>query len=522
MSKGKKKAFTLIGLCALMAVAIGLYVWLPKGESEDTEDADTSEGTVQVAKINKDDICAVTIAGSGREEISLVKQGEEWKLSDLPEAAVLSETVEGMFTNVNPVMATKALGTGESSEYGTEVAELSDYGLDEPALSVTLKMSDGKEHAFTFGGEVPTTGGRYGLYEGSGQVYAFAAAIYNAFDVEKNSLIEKEEIADINEDYLTSISVRADGKKDFYAEIVPDDKKVDAYTNWVISKPYKKPLAGSSTDDWSKLQGFFTSVRFDELVEYDCKDFGKYGLDKPLATVEVHYFETKDGYVAPEETAAPNDGGVSRSNTNTNKANTVPDEYKDKKSYELLFGTTDEEGNPYVCFKGSRQVYTMAAASADNMLDVDAYTYMDHCVYSTLATDINGYDVTFADGRKMSVTRTAKKGEDGKDQNVWTLDGRTVPEDQQEEFLSPYSKMFLLEYTSEAKDDVKAESSKPVLSVVFHEEGRDVAVKYLPYDGTNFYRVDKDGMDYFLADKRSVDAVITAFESLSELSQSIE
>ncbi len=55
------------------------------------------------------------------------------------------------------------------------------------------------------------------------------------------------------------------------------------------------------------------------------------------------------------------------------------------------------------------------------------------------------------------------------------------------------------------------------MTIVFHEEKRDVTVRYLPYDGTNFYRVDKDGMDYFLVDKRSVDDVVTAFGSLPEL-----
>ena len=158
----------------------------------------------------------------------------------------------------------------------------------------------------------------------------------------------------------------------------------------------------------------------------------------------------------------------------------------------------------------------MAASDVENMLGADAYTYMDRCVYSTLATDIKGYDVTIGN-KKISVTHTTEAGEDSKDKNVWTLNGKTVSDSQEQEFLSPYSKAFLLEFTSEAKDDVKPESSKPLMTIVYHEETRDVTVKYLPYDGTNFYRVDKDGMDYFLVDKRSVDDVVSAFESLLDL-----
>lgn len=54
--------------------------------------------------------------------------------------------------------------------------------------------------------------------------------------------------------------------------------------------------------------------------------------------------------------------------------------------------------------------------------------------------------------------------------------------------------------------------------MVFHEESRDVTVKFLPYDGTNFYRVDKDGMDYFLVDKLLVDDVIEKFKSIEKMS----
>ena len=53
--------------------------------------------------------------------------------------------------------------------------------------------------------------------------------------------------------------------------------------------------------------------------------------------------------------------------------------------------------------------------------------------------------------------------------------------------------------------------------IVYHEANRDVTVTYRPYDGTNFYRVDKNGMDYFLVDKLSVDAVIEAFKTLPDV-----
>ncbi len=504
MAKGKKRAVTLIALCVLMAAAIGLYVFLPEGESDDDKDGAADAETIEVMKVASDQISSVRISGEGREDISLVREGDEWKLSDLPKAPLDKEAVEGMFTNLDPVKAVQRL----------DVTELSEYGLDDPQMIVTIGMSDGAEYELKFGQTVPAAGGMYGMCGGEKDIYTFEEALFSSFDVEKNTLIQKEELAGIDPDHLTSISVCQDGKETFLAEVVSDDKKVDAYTNWVISKPCKKPLAGSSTEDWSTMQGYFTNVTFGDLVEYGCKDLGKYGLDQPSSYVDVKYFEVKDGYEVPEETESPDSGA--KAGGSQNKANTVPDEYKDAKHYRLLFGKKMADGDYYVCLDGSDQVYTLAAQNVEQMLGVDAYTYMDHCVYSTLATDITGYDVTIGK-KKISVSHTTEQDEGGNQKNVWTLNGTRVPDSKEEEFLTPYSKQYLLEFTSAAKDSVKPDSKEPIMTIVFHEEKRDVTVRYLPYDGTNFYRVDKDGMDYFLVDKRSVDDVAAAFGSLLEI-----
>lgn len=504
MSKGKKRTLTLVLLCVLMAAAVCLYMFVPEGKKEDEGEDTAAEDTLDVVKIDTEQISSVRITGEGREEISLLKEGEQWKLTDLPGAPVDADAVSAMFSNLNPVKSGKQLDAGE----------LSEYGLDAPQMVVKIGTSGDAEYEFRFGGEVPAAGGTYGMYGEEQKIYTFEESLYSAFDVKKNSLIKKEDIEDINGEYLTSISVQKDGKENFRAEIVSDDKKVDAYTNWIISKPYKKPLAGSSTEDWTTLQGYFTSVSFGDLVEYGCKDPGQFGLDKPSSFVEVKYFEVKDGYEVPKETEAPD--GASSVSGNKNQANTVPDEYKDEKSYKLFFGNKTEDGNYYVRLDGSENVYTMEAQSVENMLGVDAYTYMDHCVYSTLATDIAGYDVTVGK-KKISVTHKTEQDESGNQKNVWTLNGKNVPDSKEEEFLTPYSKAYLLEFTSSAKDSVKPNDTEPVMTIVFHEGNRDVTVKYLPYDGTNFYRVDKDGMDYFLVDKRSVDDVVSAFESLNDL-----
>jgi hypothetical protein len=516
MPKGKKQALTLIGLCLLLAVGIVLYFVVPKGEDADS-DEDSTTDTVRVMSIDEDSITQVSIQSKEGDDISLKKENDTWTMDEMPDAPIDQDTVESLFNNVSPVTASKELDVGTD--------DLAEYGLDEPQMTVKITTSEGEEYELLFGDTVPTSGGNYGMTADGDKIYTFSETLYSSFDVERNSLITKEEVADIDADYLTLISIKNKNKTTFHAEIVSDEEKVDAYTNWVISKPYEKKLAGSLTDDWTTLEGFYTSVTFQDLVEYGCSNMKKYGLDEPSAEVKVGYFELKDGYEEPEDTDSSDDSDSSDSSSsvtkNTSKAPSVPEEYRDNKSYTLYIGDTNEDGDYYVRLKGSKNVYTLAQSSVTNMTGVDAYTYMDHSVYATLATDLQGYDVTLGSGKSaktIHVTHTTEKDEDDKDKNVWTLNGTTVSDDDEETFLTPFSKAFLLEFTSTAKKKVKS-GDEPVLSIVYHEDSRDVTVTYYPYDGTNFYRVDKDGMNYFLVDKLAVDDVIESFESLLELDQ---
>lgn len=507
MSKGKKQVLTLTVLCLLMIGAIVAYILVPQGKDKEEDTTNSDTASIELADIDVSTICHLEVSGEDMDSLSLDKSGEEWILSKLPKATLDQETVEAMFSPLSPLTAAKKLAAD-----GTNLEE---YDLDEPQMTIAIETADGKKYEIKLGETVPVTGGNYGVWGEDGAVYAFEDTLLQAFSVTQNSLIAKEEIGAIEADYLTSISVKNEGKESFRAEIVPDNKKVDAYTNWVITKPYKKPLAGSSTEEWNALEGYFTTVSFEELAEYNCKNMEKYGLDEPVGEVQVHYFEVPEGYEVPEATANP-DGKVT--SNSTNKANIVPKDKQVAKSYRLTFGSTAPDGSYYVRLNDSKNVYTMDAQSVSDMLGADAYTYMDRCVYSTLATDINGYDVEIGN-KKIHVTRTTREEDDGTTKNVWTLNGNKVSDEQEETFLTPYTKGYLLEFTSEAKDSVKPSSDKPVMKIVFHEETRDVTVTYLPYDGTNFYRVDKDGMDEFLVDKRSVDDMIQAYEALLELDQ---
>lgn len=508
MSKKKKNLFTLLGLCVLLAVCIVLYFVVPKNkdkEAGETDTAEESKDTIVVDEIDSATITKVEIRKSGKTTLALVKKDDEWRFSENRDIPLDSESVTALFNCLNPVAATKTLDK--------EGAKLEEYGLDNPSMTIKLTAA-GKEYQYDLGISVPVEGGYYGLASSGDKIYCMKDTLFSTFDINQNTLIKKDELPEIKDDYMTYIHVDNKKGRDFEAKAVGESERVADYSSWNITKPYARPLA-TSMKDWSTTLGYFNSWTLGELVQYGCEDLSKYGLENPVSVVTVKYFEVKDGYT-PAATATPS---ASDSLAGNETEAVVPEKYRKYKTIQLFIGNKKNDAY-YVCLNGSKNVYTMTGDVVKNMIELDAYTSMDHCVYATLATKIKGFDVTYGN-TAMKITRTAAKEEEKKDDanennNIWHINGKKVPAEEEDTFLTPYSAAYLLEFTAKADDSVKPESNKPVLTIVYHENGRDVTVKYLPYDGTNFYRVDKDGMDYFLVDKRSVDDIITKFKKIEK------
>ena len=528
MSKQKKNLLTLLILFALLAVVLALYFFVPRGGNSGTEENSDAGETITVDTIDTGSIVRLRVK-NGDKELALEKKGKEWRFGDRGDIPLDEEAVSGLLSAFETVKATGSLS------YDPD--RLSEYGLDKPSMSITVETSDGREYAYSLGAGVPVKGGYYGIASKPDKIYFLEQSLYDKMDINYKSLIKKDDLPEIEEDYMTYLHVDNQKGEDFEAKTVSEKEQVASYSSWNITKPYEKPL-GTSIKDWKTTLGYFSALTFDELVEYGSKNPAKYGLDKPSAAITVRYYSAKDGYKpeedsqgdAQDDASGEKDAGTENSedSASSDSAPEIPEQYRQYKTVHLLVGNKKGE-EYYVCLKGSRNVYTMSQAVVENMTKLDAYTAMDHSVYATLATDIKGYEVRCGK-TKLKVTRTpvedTEQNDSGtdttmknKEQNIWKLNGKQISAEDEQDFLTPYSSAYLLEFTSKAKSSVRPADKKPVLTIVYHEEKRDVTVKYLPYDGTNFYRVDKDGMDYFLVDKRSVDDVIAKFRGIEKLGE---
>lgn len=524
MSSKKKNLITLVSLSLVLGICIVLYVFFPSSNNTDSGTKDQEKiNEVTVDAIPENQILSISFSKEGETIWSVNKNQDKWNFSEDKTIPVNKEKMTAIMEELNPITATKKM---------EDVSELqSEYGLDKPQMKLTITAKDGREYQYNIGIKVPKEGmGYYSKTNADDAVYCLKASLVSAIDVTKNSMIQMDELPQIEADYMTYICVDNKKGNDFEAKRVSNKEKVNFYSNWNITKPYEKPLATSALQ-WSTTLGYFNSLSYKELVEYNSSNLDTYGLANPSSVITIKYYEAKKGYV-PSVTATPST--VVTGNSASKDSYIIPKEKRDYKTVTLSIGKKEKDSY-YVCEKGRNHVYKMEKDVVENMTNLDAYTSMDHCVYAVLATSIDGYDVMYED-TTLKVTRTplhenGKKKENSKDEgmavenvtskdqkNLWKLNGKKISEEDEEAFLSPYSTAYLLEYSEKAVDSEMTEKSKkPVLTIVYHEEKRDVTVKYLPYDGTNFYRVDKNGMDYFLVDKLLVDDIIESFKQIEKL-----
>lgn len=343
MAKKKKNLILLLSLCAVLAGSVILYLSMPQKKGEEEVDSGETE-EITVDKIDSAAIVSLVVEKEGKEIYSVEKKGDTWQFADEKEIPLDSDTVSGLFACLNPVTASRKLQPQENQE-------LSQYGLDAPAMSIRVSVSDGTSYQYKLGAAVPITGGYYGMTASDSTIYCLEEALYTTFDIEKNSLIQMEELPKIEASYMTDIRVENKKGNDFRAALGDDGK------TWEITEPDKKSLTEDDTQ-WDTVKGYFTSLTYDSLAEYRSSQLSKYGLEDPSSVITVKYYEEEEG--ASGEAASG--GSVSG----------IPEENRVYKTLQLCIGDSCEEGY-YVCEKGSSHVYIMSAETVEHMTGVDEY-----------------------------------------------------------------------------------------------------------------------------------------------------
>ncbi len=319
----RKRMYMMIALVAVLGCLVGGYYLITlrnnRIASEEAKKKEQMQADGQETEIT-------TFLLKDVETIAFTNEEDSYEFSWVKEdnfGSWIRKGEEDFPTNEEKLQAIAGSFCELSGAYQVDAAEVdtSDYGLKDTNRVMKLTLTDGTVHSFRLGDETPYSEGHYLLYENTGKIYVVASNLNNQITTKAIKLVQGETFPSAEPESITELRIEVrDGETISY---VPIDN-------------------GDGTISYPSI--FYDSMRFvaSTIEEYNCKDFGKYGLEDPYVTVTIDYL----GYVFDE-------GGML---------------HREPCTMVLEIGDKTVSDNYFVRVDGSDFVYIMIASHAQKYL----------------------------------------------------------------------------------------------------------------------------------------------------------
>ena len=341
MKRGKRALI----LAGVLAVLVLVYVGVQKGVSSQPEAVTEESGSYPLTSHTAEELTSLQwTSGDGEEQETLhfVKTDGQWRVEGNEAFPVKQDSVEGLAETLTALKADRKLENVEKPE---------DYGLLEPAFTLTAGWSDGTETVYSMGDETPFGDGYYLSLSGEdGTVYTVADALSGDFSGSLLSFAQSEELPAVEN--VTRLVVGDTLDVEGTAEKTEGE---EASLRWIWKATGEK-LDGSEVEalideaknlSWTELKA----------VNADDEALSGYGLTDEQATAITLY----DG-----ETIV----------------------------WKLLAGAEADEGGHYVRLPDSAMVYTADVAS---LLEADVGSLYDAALTELTAEEVSTISVKAGD-----------------------------------------------------------------------------------------------------------------------------
>lgn len=320
----RKRFITVLVLCGVLVALVGGYKSLIRRNEERAakkaaEDAERVELVTNKEQVTEFLLRDVTEFAFTNNEASYhfvwkqdgnygnwIRQGQE----DFPTNGEKVQSIAGYFCNLS--------GTRKVGGEGTTLAT---YGLENTKLTATLTLADGTVEKFRVGDAAPYSAGRYLLKESTGEVFVVTDLIYKQLSVDEIKLVQGDTFPSAMTENISKVTIEIDGRG---------------------TSVYEPSVAADGTKEIPAIYYDCMTFIASTIQEYNCKDFAKYGLEDPYATVKVEYL----GYVMDEY------GNITSEET----------------SMLLEIGDKTVSDNYFVRVNGTDFVYIMVQAQAQKYL----------------------------------------------------------------------------------------------------------------------------------------------------------
>ncbi|NLJ97273.1 MAG: DUF4340 domain-containing protein [Clostridiales bacterium] len=501
MAKRKKKnQLTLISLLLALVLLTGFYVWFSNkdkfgvgNKADEDKDLTGEDSSLILADIDLDLVDTIRFINEDS-EVTLVLEEDLWKSKADKDRPINQNVVSNMLSLIDEVKAERLVN--ESPE------DIEQYGLTKPDLYIEVMQSDKKLIGISLGYQVASSQGYYAKIEGNDGVYVLPNTYKTYFAYSEREMTDIGDGLAIESSSIYHVQVLQQDGEDFELIYDPDStyhKHLSEMFSWLILKPYDEIYAADNAKVTEFLPNY-DSFNFISCIEYQAKEFDKYGLDEPKASILIEYYQE---VIKPldEPTTDPDTGEEV-----TEEIITV------ERSYMIYVGDQDEQGDYYVRKEGSQAVYTMKAKDIDKMLNVDAFSIFNPFVNLHNILTVDRIDIEInGNPYSMVIDRETIINDDGEEEVVEEYYYNGNPADI-EAFKDVYQIMISAKYDTQLKEEVSTEGLEPVLTMSYKiNTGETYTSRYFPYDDS-LYIIDNgiNNSGRFASDKRIIDGIIEA------------
>jgi len=338
-----------------LAAGLGAYIYFVESRKE----AKPDKPKEKVVTLDKAKVKELTLAGEGKEELKLLKDGASWRLTAPRAAPADAQEAESLLSSLDGL---------EIDEVVTETpSRLSEFGLDPPKSRVAVSQQSGPTQEVLFGRKTPDEGSVYAKQPGKPRVFTVPAYSAAVFDKKPFDLRDRD-ILHVQRDAVRKLEVT--GPEGAYA-LARDERG-----EWGFTQPVPTRAGRWSVDG---LLGNLETLRMESVASEDASDLKPYGLDKPARTVKL---------------------GLADGNAKTLEIGAAAG---DKKHYAR------EAGRSLVAVIPDAAVEALAKGKEDlrakRLLEVSSF-------------DVEGFDAESGGGKK-SYARTSSKDKDGVEASKW-------------------------------------------------------------------------------------------------------
>ena len=310
-------------IAAVLLAGLSGLVWYAKQHPPSSQS--TTTNSPKLIDVPEKDVQSIDLKKKDGSSLDLQRQNGKWSITSPQQWTADQDATSSLTSALSPVTA--------DSVVEDKPTDLGKYGLNNPSLTVTVHLKNGKSDEIYFGDDVPAGSLVYAKTNSEPKVYAVASSVKTSLDKTANDLRDKR-LLTFNTNSLTTI--------DLTSKKTTVDFGKNNQNEWQIVKP--EPYRADSFQVEELLRKL-TDAKMDLTGNADDakKATAAYAAGAELSTVKVadaagtqtlDIRKNKDDYYA-KSSAVP---GIYKVSSDLGKAvDKSLDDFRNKKIFDFGF-----------------------------------------------------------------------------------------------------------------------------------------------------------------------------------------